>query len=300
MVLSWERMLKDQPDFPQALAGLAEANAAVKAAKSIIESGRTHSERLQTAVTRQTQALKEFNRTEAEHSALVAQVDDAASRLAVAVASLSEAQETLVSLQVEGAGPQPVAPGPAMQVGNFLAVLSEIATRLGWPIGDPIAFGAMAAAVVAQSGALAAGHVGVGFGPGLAPAPATPTVAAPIPAAAAPGAMPATQAGTAPFGCPRQWGPTPRQEPGSGSVPWRRSRSHGPARRSSNLDSHFNTTGIHTPAGGAWAPLGRPPLHAADASGFSTPQSQRSRSRSPLPTGPVIIEVVGTGSSPTV
>ena len=151
-------MLRDQPDFPLAVNGLADANATVKAAKSTIESGRSHTERLQTAVTRQSQALKEYTRADSDHTALLVKVDDSATRLAAAVATLAEAEETLTSLQVEGAGPQLAAPIPHhMQAGTFFAVWSEVATRLGWHLGDPVAFNAMAAVVFAQSDAMAAG-----------------------------------------------------------------------------------------------------------------------------------------------
>jgi hypothetical protein len=126
-------MLKDQPGFPMAVQGLADANAAVRAAKSVIESGRSHTERLQTAVTRQTQALKEHKKADAAHTALLEEVDVSATRLAAAVATLAEAEETLTSLQVEGAGPQPAAPIPAhMQATTFFAVWHEVASRLGW------------------------------------------------------------------------------------------------------------------------------------------------------------------------
>ena len=302
-MLSWERMLRDQPDYPLAVNGLAEANAAVKAAKSTIESGRTHSERLQTAVTRQTQAQKEFNRADSEHSALIAQVDESATRLAVAVAALAEAQETLVSLQVEGAGPQPVAPAPIMQAGTFFAAWSEIATRLGWHLGDPAAFNAMAAAVFAQSGAMAAGSAV----PGLSPGPSV--AAAPLPfmgpvAAPPAGAVPAAKAAAAPSFCPGQFGHTFREAQGMGIGQGRRSRSAGPSRwrRPTGLDVHFNTTGVPTPSGGAWA---APPPHQSmsppDASGFSTPHSQRSRSRSPvLQAAPLATGAVAPGSVPSL
>ena len=230
LVLSWERMLRDQPDFPLAVNGLAEANAAVKAAKSTIASGRSHSERLQTAVTRQTQAQKEFNRADSEHSALLAQVDDSATRLAVAVAVLAEAQETLVSLQVEGAGPQPVAPAPhPMQVGTFFAAWSEIATRLGWHLGDPAAFNGMAVVAFAQSDAMAAGAAVPGVCPGPFVAAAPPPVAGPVAAPPA-RAVPAAKAAAAPSFGPGQFGPTLRETQGMSFGQARRSRSAGPSR----------------------------------------------------------------------
>ena len=61
LVVSWERMTRDHPDLPSAADGLANAIEALRLAKLTIESGRSHTDRLQTAVTRQSQAVKEHN-----------------------------------------------------------------------------------------------------------------------------------------------------------------------------------------------------------------------------------------------
>ena len=283
LVLSWERMLRDQPDLPLAVQGLADANAAVKAAKSTIESGRTHTERLQSAVTRHTQAAKEFARADSEHVALLVKVDDSAARLTAAVATLSEAEETLKSLQVEGAGAQPAAPIPFhLQADTFFAAWSEVANRLGFNMGDPATFSAMAALVFAQKDAMAAGAA---TSPGAVPGPvgggAPPPASCPRAAAAAAPAPAPFTASARPFG---PWASFCREEQGSGYAQAGRSRSVGPCRwrRPMGLDSHFSTAGVATPSGGAWA-APPPPGSASpvDVSGFSTPHSQKSRSRSP-------------------
>jgi hypothetical protein len=275
-----------------AVDGLAKANADLRIAKGVVESGRTHSERLQTAVTRQAQALKEYNRADLDHTALLEKVDVSDIRLAASVASLAEADEALKSLHVEGAGPLPVPPIPAhLQSDTFFAVWNEVATRLGWALGDPATFNAMAAALFAQVGS----QPGVvppvftkdcppGHPVGPAPRPPAPQ---PVPGQAATGsaaAASAPQAAAAPHIGTGPLGPTPRESQGMGFGPAGRSRSAGPGRyrRPTGLDAHFNTTGVSTPCGGAWAapppPFSEAPL---DASGYSTPHSQRSRSRSP-------------------
>jgi hypothetical protein len=112
LVVLWEQVLKRAPSAEQATSGLDNANAEVKAIKSRIEAGRSHSERLHSAVSRQTQALKEHKKADSDHAGLLFEVDISAIRLAAAVTKLTEAEETLTSLQVEGAGPSQAPPIP--------------------------------------------------------------------------------------------------------------------------------------------------------------------------------------------
>jgi hypothetical protein len=196
-------MLKQQPGFFPAVEGLATANLRVRAAKATVDSGRTNSERLQTAVTRQTQALKEYSRADSDHTTLMEKVDASATRLAAVVASLAEAEETLTSIQVEGAGAHPAAPPMQLQVTTMFAVWNEVAARLGWQMGDMAAFDAMAATVFAQSTAAAAGAGPTGPLGAMANQPAGP---APAPAQAMPAAAKATAA-TPPAFFPKASGP---------------------------------------------------------------------------------------------
>jgi hypothetical protein len=295
LVISWEHMLKQHPGTLGAITGLNDSNAEVRAIKSRIESGKSHTERLHTAVTRQTQAAKEHKKADSEHAVLLAEVDISATRLAAAVAKLTEAEETLTSLQVEGAGPMQSPPIPAhLQANTFFAVWHEAAKHMGWHLTDPAAFDAMAALIFARNDAQATG-VPI---PGVAPGPqgAPPPQAAPPPsgpAASAAQSTPASRAAPVPasasgpsFFGPRSFGPTPHEARGQDLKPPGRGRSslpRGRFNRPTGLDSHFNTTGVSVPTAGAWAiPV---PSRSVDpnleASGFSTPNSHRSRSRSP-------------------
>ena len=326
VVEHWKRMLRVMPGNVTAATGLADAEEALRVAKMTVESGRSHTDRLQSAVTRQAQAVKEHARVDAEHTDLSERLEAAAIRLSAAAALRQEADQALLSLQIEGAGPQTTTPIPAhLQAGTFFTVWSEAARQCGCCIPDAGAFHAIAAELLRQMGnrgfgAYAAAPAAPGFGfpgpvgvtaaaafaamrvPGpAAPAPPIPAHAAPqVAAAAVPaGSVPPGPQGGAPLGHAHR--PAGRSRSLGGTV------RAGDSRPLTGLDAHFKTTGIRTPLCGDWA--GQPPAAhtkdpaAMDPSGWSTPRSHHSeRSRSRSPVGPVgssaaeAEEVASTGS----
>jgi hypothetical protein len=141
----WKTIHKQQPGNTSAISGLATAEEDLRLAKGTIEAGRTHTERLQSAVSRQAQALKENIRLVAEHTSLVTQLDDSAMRLAASQAQLQEAEATVLSLQVEAAGPQPsTAIPPHLMADTFFTVWNHTAAHFGWRVPDPATFNLVA------------------------------------------------------------------------------------------------------------------------------------------------------------
>jgi hypothetical protein len=106
----WKKVHRQQPENVTAISGLAAAEEYVRIAKSTVDAGRAHSERLQSAVSRQAQRFKEVARHTAEHSSVATQLESSATRLSAAQALLHEAEAILLSLQVEAMGP----PEPAL------------------------------------------------------------------------------------------------------------------------------------------------------------------------------------------